>query len=69
MEILRNPKYTGYQVYNRRAARSRSGKVNDLIEPFPVRVRLGGSVVLVVEQDQCGGGDRADAPGAEADLP
>ncbi|RJQ77834.1 recombinase family protein [Pseudonocardiaceae bacterium YIM PH 21723] len=28
LEILRNPKYTGYQVYNRRARRSRSGKVN-----------------------------------------
>ncbi len=28
-EILRNPKYTGYQVFNRRATRSRSGQVND----------------------------------------
>jgi site-specific DNA recombinase len=28
-EILTNPKYTGYQVFNRRASRSRSGKVND----------------------------------------
>ncbi|MDX8028811.1 recombinase family protein [Lentzea sp. BCCO 10_0856] len=28
-EILRNPKYTGYQVFNRRASRSRNGKVND----------------------------------------
>ncbi len=28
-EILRNPKYTGYQVFNRRASRSRGGKVND----------------------------------------
>jgi site-specific DNA recombinase len=28
-EILRNPKYTGYQVFNRRATRSRGGKVND----------------------------------------
>ncbi len=28
-EILRNPKYTGYQVFNRRASRSRHGKVND----------------------------------------
>jgi site-specific DNA recombinase len=28
-EILRNPKYTGYQVFNRRASRSRRGKVND----------------------------------------
>lgn len=27
-EILRNPKYTGFQVFNRRASRSRSGKVN-----------------------------------------
>jgi site-specific DNA recombinase len=28
-EILKNPKYTGYQVFNRRASRSRRGKVND----------------------------------------
>ena len=28
-DILRNPKYTGYQVYNRRASRSRHGQVND----------------------------------------
>jgi site-specific DNA recombinase len=28
-EILRNPKYTGYQVFNRRASRSGQGKVND----------------------------------------
>jgi Cyclic nucleotide-binding domain/Recombinase len=28
-EILRNPKYTGYQVFNRRASRSGHGKVND----------------------------------------
>jgi site-specific DNA recombinase len=28
-EILCNPKYTGYQVFNRRASRSRHGKVND----------------------------------------
>jgi site-specific DNA recombinase len=27
-EILRNPKYTGYMVYNRRATTSRRGKVN-----------------------------------------
>ncbi len=31
-EILRNPKYTGYQVFNRRASRSRKGKVNDPIK-------------------------------------
>jgi site-specific DNA recombinase len=31
-DILRNPKYTGYQVYNRRATRSRRGKVNDPIK-------------------------------------
>ncbi|CRK59350.1 Site-specific recombinase [Alloactinosynnema sp. L-07] len=31
-EILRNPKYTGYQVFNRRASRSRNGKVNDPIK-------------------------------------
>jgi len=28
-EILTNAKYTGYQVYNKRASRSRRGKVND----------------------------------------
>jgi site-specific DNA recombinase len=28
-DILRNPKYTGFQVFNRRASRSRQGKVND----------------------------------------
>lgn len=28
-EILKNPKYTGYMVYNKRATRSRRGKVND----------------------------------------
>lgn len=28
-DILKNPKYTGYQVFNRRASRSRHGKVND----------------------------------------
>ena len=31
-EILRNPKYTGYQVFNRRASRSKHGKVNDLVK-------------------------------------
>lgn len=31
-EILRNPKYTGYQVFNRRARRSKNGKVNDPIK-------------------------------------
>ena len=31
-EILKNPKYTGYQVFNRRASRSRSGKVNDPVK-------------------------------------
>jgi site-specific DNA recombinase len=44
MEILRNPKYTGYQVYNRRASRSRSGKVNDPVKwvwsPEPVHEPL-----------------------------
>ena len=28
-DLLRNPKYTGYQVFNRRAGRSRSGAHND----------------------------------------
>jgi site-specific DNA recombinase len=28
-EILRNPKYTGYQVFNRRASRSKNGAYND----------------------------------------
>lgn len=28
-DILRNPKYNGYQVYNRRASRSRHGQVYD----------------------------------------
>ncbi len=28
-EVLKNPKYTGFQVFNRRATRSRRGKVND----------------------------------------
>lgn len=31
-EILKNPKYTGYQVFNRRASRSRHGKVNDPVK-------------------------------------
>ncbi|MFD8494847.1 recombinase family protein [Amycolatopsis sp. NPDC059657] len=31
-EILKNPKYTGYQVFNRRARRSRGGKVNDQVK-------------------------------------
>jgi site-specific DNA recombinase len=31
-EILRNPRYTGYQVFNRRASRSRNGKVNDPVK-------------------------------------
>jgi DNA invertase Pin-like site-specific DNA recombinase len=31
-EILKNPKSTGYQVFNRRASRSRRGKVNDPIK-------------------------------------
>ncbi|WP_156096587.1 recombinase family protein [Amycolatopsis jejuensis] len=31
-DILRNPKYTGYQVFNRRARRSKGGKVNDPIK-------------------------------------
>ncbi len=31
-DILRNPKYTGYQVYNRRATRSRKGKHNDPVK-------------------------------------
>ncbi|MFE5501321.1 recombinase family protein [Amycolatopsis japonica] len=43
-EILRNPKYTGYQVFNRRASRSRGGKVNDPVKwvwsPEPVHEPL-----------------------------
>ncbi|GHI41098.1 recombinase family protein [Streptomyces violascens] len=43
-EILRNPKYTGYQVFNRRASRSRSGKVNTpelwVWSPYPVHEPL-----------------------------
>lgn len=43
-EILRNPKYTGFQVFNRRATRSRSGKVNDpalwVWSPYPVHEPL-----------------------------
>ncbi|MCE7001664.1 recombinase family protein [Kibdelosporangium philippinense] len=43
-EILRNPKYTGYQVFNRRASRSRHGKVNDPVKwvwsPQPVHEPL-----------------------------
>src|SRR5215470_12344699 len=31
-EVLKNPKYTGYQVFNRRASRSRQGKVNDPVK-------------------------------------
>ncbi len=31
-EILSNPKYTGFQVFNRRASRSRRGKVNDPVK-------------------------------------
>ncbi|MBP2322667.1 DNA invertase Pin-like site-specific DNA recombinase [Kibdelosporangium banguiense] len=31
-DILRNPKYTGYQVFNRRARKSRGGKVNDPVK-------------------------------------
>lgn len=31
-EIVRNPKYTGYQVFNRRASRSKRGKVNDPVK-------------------------------------
>lgn len=31
-EILVNPKYTGFQVFNRRASRSRRGKVNDPVK-------------------------------------
>lgn len=29
-ELLKNPKYTGYQVFNRRASRSKRGKANEL---------------------------------------
>src|SRR3954471_16652186 len=40
-------------------------------EPFPVAATSSrcscGPAVLVVEQNEGGGGDRADAPGAEAD--
>jgi site-specific DNA recombinase len=43
-EILRNPKYTGYQVFNRRASRSKRGKVNDPMKwvwsPQPVHEPL-----------------------------
>lgn len=43
-EILRNPKYTGYQVFNRRASRSRGGKVNSpelwVWSPYPVHEPL-----------------------------
>ncbi|HEY1571940.1 MAG TPA: recombinase family protein [Pseudonocardiaceae bacterium] len=28
-DFLRNPKYTGYQVFNRRASRSRHGAVSE----------------------------------------
>lgn len=44
LEILRNPKYTGYQVFNRRARKSQNGKVNDPIKwvwsPEPVHEPL-----------------------------
>ncbi|GAA5151776.1 hypothetical protein GCM10023321_19390 [Pseudonocardia eucalypti] len=44
MEILQNPKYTGYQVFNRRASRSAGGKVNDPVKwvwsPEPVHEPL-----------------------------
>ncbi len=43
-DILRNPKYTGYQVFNRRATRSRGGRHNDPIKwvwsPTPVHEPL-----------------------------
>ncbi|MEV6007303.1 recombinase family protein [Streptomyces sp. NPDC051976] len=43
-EILRNPKYTGFQVFNRRATHSGSGKVNDpamwVWSPYPVHEPL-----------------------------
>ncbi|GHH22975.1 recombinase family protein [Streptomyces lanatus] len=43
-EILRNPKYTGYQVFNRRASRSGGGKVNPpelwVWSPYPVHEPL-----------------------------
>ena len=43
-DVLKNPKYTGYQVFNRRATRSRSGKVNDPVKwvwsPEPVHEPL-----------------------------
>ncbi|HEY8980845.1 MAG TPA: recombinase family protein, partial [Streptomyces sp.] len=43
-EILRNPKYTGYQVFNRRATRSRKGAHNDprlwIWSPEPVHEPL-----------------------------
>lgn len=31
-EVLKNPKYTGYQVFNRRATHSARGKVNDPVK-------------------------------------
>ena len=31
-ELMKNPKYTGYQVFNRRASRSKRGKVNDPVK-------------------------------------
>jgi hypothetical protein len=44
MEVLRNPKYTGYQVFNRRARRSGHGKVNNPVKwvwsPEPVHEPL-----------------------------
>ena len=43
-EVLKNPKYTGYQVFNRRASRSGNGKVNDpakwVWSPSPVHEPL-----------------------------
>ncbi len=43
-DLLRNPKYTGYQVFNRRASRSRHGAVNDpekwVWSPQPVHESL-----------------------------
>jgi hypothetical protein len=43
-DLLRNPKYTGYQVFNRRASRSRSGAHNEpalwVWSPHPVHEPL-----------------------------
>ena len=70
-EILRNPKYSGFMVYNRRASSSRNGKVNPpsawiwsaepTHEPLVTVALFDAASPVAAERERSRGGSRANA--------